>query len=269
MSLYTVTPQAKIADLVAALLLADPDLAGFFGARISVATEEEATSPITEPTLQVVGLEDEAREIRPGGNIRCLVPILIRAYLPVATPALRYLTIPSAPTAGAHVTGTLTGTRGYRLTEVTAEGQSFASSVLSVTVTSKYPVLTMPSPSSASVLGRIVWASPVGMTRYHWAAYVPRAESTWTDTLADADLGDDLAPDPTFRQALVGEIEQVIFANLPLVDGGVQYTHPTPIVTTIKPALNTRRNLMVYSTRIALMTEYGPVHQGVRVGGAL
>lgn len=270
MSLYVTTPQARIAELVADLLAADSDLSGFFGTRISVATEEDAAAPIVSPTLQVVGLEDESRELRPGGNIRSLVPVLIRAYLPVATPALRWLTVPAAPTAGTHVAGALSGARGYRLTEVTEDGESYASAVISVTLSSQSAVLNIPSPSSAAVLGQILYASPLGLTRYQFADYISASATTHTDTRTDTQLGDQLAPDPAYRQALIGEIEQVIFANMPLRDSfGVHYSHPTPIVTTQKPGINARRNLMVYSTKIAFLTEYGPVNQLPRVGGAL
>lgn len=257
--LYDEAPGVVVPRAVAARLQASTELAAFFGSRIFGATFEEATAPITEPTLACVlrGEEDQLRQT--GGVIRLVYVVGVSAFLPAPTPALGWLTVPAAPTLASTAAGALTGSYDYRLTELMSEGESFASARLTLSLASHSPTLTLPAASSGS-LGWRLWRSKAGLTACRWCASIPAGTATWTDTAADATLGDELAPVKGMREQLANVIRAALYGTdneiLPL-DG--HYRSAGGMRATVEePRYAGRRNLMVYPLSARYIAYYNP-----------
>lgn len=268
--LFDESPGVAIPRIVASQLAASADLIAFFGSRIWGTSMEDATTPLRQSALVVTlsGEEDPRRQT--GGRIRLTYVARVAAYLPIPTPAVGWLTIPAAPTAGTHATGSLTGTFGYRLTEITDDGESFASPALAVTVTSKWPQLTLPAPSSASVVGWRVWRTEAGRTAARWAGTAIRSASTWTDSTLDAALGDELAPVRGMREQLANVIRQALYGQdrETLPDGGYYHADAALRVDVLPQSISTRRNMIVYPLEARYPAIYDPEAGELAVGVA-
>jgi hypothetical protein len=269
MGLYAEAPLPLTARLVRDRLASDSELAGFFGARIVSSALEEADLPIRYPTLAVVPLGEEDRQRRPGGWIHAWFVFLIRGYLPVPSPASEAIARPGAPTLAGVVAAGLTGTFRYRLTEVTPGGESFAgddSTAFSVTLVNETPTLAMPAHSAGGLAFRVWRTSLETPRRYNLCGLASKA--TWTDTVPDAGLRDELAPDSNFGSRLQSHVESALTGvdveTLP--ENGVPHVNAALRINTLRPTLLTKRNLMVYGLEARWPTLFNPITKELVVG---
>ena len=243
MSLYTETSTTQIARLLASLLAANTKLAAFFGTdRITVLSRSEAQTPIRKPLLGIV--PQVVKPVRVQGDLEMNLPVSVRLYLPVETPIARR-TAPAAPTVAQGATSTTSGTFWYRISEVDEDGESAASAAVSVTVSSKTPVLTLPATTR---LGFRIWRATSENGQYRYAGLSLGSAGTWSDTVAAADLRDELAPILDWQESLVWEAITTLFTgDAELLEESGRYHADAALEVEPKgPVLVARRNLYFY-----------------------
>lgn len=244
MALYTEAPTSELARLVADKLAAVPGLVSFFGLdRITVLSRAEIQTPIRTPLLAVI--PREVKPVRVGEDLEINLPVLVRIYLPAETPIARRIP-PDAPTATAGDASSTVGTFWYRISDADSEGESAASAPVSITVDHETPVLGLPATTRD---GHRIYRATAEDGQYHCAGLALRGVTTWADTVAEADLRDELAPILDYQEMLVWACIKAIFATPDdemLESGGRYYADAALEVEPRGPVLVTRRNLMLF-----------------------
>jgi hypothetical protein len=243
MSLYTQPSTSKIAELVAARFAADAGLVSFFGAdRIAVLSRAEIQCPIRKALLGVI--PQSVKPVRVGEDLEINLPVLVRAYFPVETPIARR-TAPTGLAVNQGPASGISGTFWYRFSEVDQDGESAASAPVSITVTSHTPRLSFPATTRD---GFRVWRATAEDGQYHFAAVLPAGTTTWDDTVAAAELRDELAPILDYQEMVIWRAIQVLYTDDAemLEEGGQAYADAALEVDLRGPVLITRRNLMAY-----------------------
>lgn len=244
MSLYTEAPTSELARLVAQKLAAVPSLLSFFGSdRITVLSRAEAQVPIRRALLAVV--PREVKPVRIGEDLEIHLPCLVRFYLPVETPISRR-TVPTGLSVAQGATSTISGTFWYRISDVDSDGESAASAPVSITVTLHTPVLTLPATARS---GLRIWRATSEDGQYHLAGRTLAGTTSWADTVAAADLRDELAPILDYQEMLVWAGIKALYADPDaemLEEGGRYHADAALEVEPRGPVLITRRNLMLY-----------------------
>jgi hypothetical protein len=243
LSLYSEPSTSKVARLVAQVLAARPRLVSFFGAdRITVLSRAEASLPIRRPLLGVV--PQSVKPVRVGGDLEFNLPVTVRIYLPVETPIARR-TAPAAPAAATGPVTTTSVDAWYRISDVDQYGESAASAAVHVTTSLRAAALTMPVTTRD---GFRVWRATAEDGQYHFAGLSLGSAGTWIDTVAEADLRDELAPILDYQEALVWEAIEALYTGEAemLEDDGRYHADAALEVTPRGPALITRRNLLLY-----------------------
>lgn len=244
MALYTEAPTSELARVVADKLAVVPGLLAFFGAdRITVLSRAEVQAPIRTALLAVI--PREVKPVRTGEDLEINLPVLIRFYLPVETPIARR-TAPAAPTATAGDASSTVGTFWYRISDADQDGESAASLPVSITVDHHTPVLGLPATTRD---GHRIWRATAEDGQYHYAGLALRGITSWADTVAAADLRDELAPILDYQEMLMWAAIKALFATPDaemLETAGRYYADAALEVDPKAPVLVTRRNLMLY-----------------------
>lgn len=270
MGIYSEKVTAELARITRSVLAADSDLLAFFGAEgIRLCDYEDLEGQIVPPLLAVVpGLEEHVRQME--STVEGMLPIHLFVYLPRATPTNPAITTPSAPSVAQGATGALTGAYRYRVTATTDEGESFASDASSLlTVTGKRITVTVPTISGA--MGRRLWRTEAGRIAYRFLDVIPDNTTTsYTDNLADAYLGDELAPVQLSARNLMDHLRSVLWVGETLHDAGVDHADATLVFRNKADRIIPRRNLRQIVTTAQYGTLYSSVDASVlteRVGG--
>lgn len=244
MSLYSEPSTAKIARLVAEKLAARPRLVSFFGAdRITVLSRAEISLPIRRPLLGV--MPKAVKPVRTSTDLAFELPVTVRAYLPVETPIARR-TPPAAPVAATGPVSTTSVDAWYRISDADSAGESAASAAVHITTTDRSAALTMPATTRG---GFRVWRSDSEDGQYRFAGLSLGSGGMWIDTVAAADLRDELAPILDYQEAIVWEAIEALFADGDaemLEDGGRAHADAALSIDLRGPLLIERRNLHLY-----------------------
>lgn len=243
MSLYVQPSTSKVVELAIRIPAADAGLVSFFGAdRITVLSRSELQIPIRTPLLGA--MPQPVKPLRVGEDLEINFPVLFRVYFPVETPIAR-----RTPPAGLAVTqgpaSAISGEFWYRISDADEAGESAASGPVSITVTNHTPRLAFPVTARD---GFRIWRASERDGQYHFAASVLSGTATWDDTVAAADLRDELAPIPDYQEMVTWACIQALYTNDAemLEDGGRYYADAALSVELRGPFYVARRNLMAY-----------------------
>lgn len=223
MSLYASTIGGQIPRLVASALRADSLLSGILTGVYRVGSRKLRGWQPTPPAV-LVSAESLADSRQAGGAMYGPYQLSIVLLLaPEAAPNL-VLAPPSPPgLAASSGTGPLTGLYHAALTAFSDSGESLIQEIggelqfSSLTVSSKAIVVTPPALNGAA--GFRYFRTEAGKTALKFHGVLNSA-AEFTDSVADGDLQEELAPVQGFGICIRERIRQVLFANETLMEGG-------------------------------------------------
>lgn len=246
--LYTDLLQAKMLRGIRKSLADDQNLLDFFGEEgIRLVSYEELEHTIVPPLLAAVSGQaaNVGRVISGQANLTYTVPILF--FLPRQTPVNPAVPRPTGLAVTAASGGSLTGAFSWRATFWNAAGESWASESVDVSLSGQNASLnfgTIP----AGVLGARVWRTANARTAYRYVETVQpdQLASGWVDDLADAMLGDELAPVQLFVENLKDYLRGVLYAHETIrTDAGVDLCDAALVMADRVDVIDRTRNLRV------------------------
>lgn len=255
--IYADAVQARVLKGIRKAYADDQNVLAFFGANgIREISYEELEHPIRPPFLAIVSGQAKAeRVVSRQADLIYSVPLV--AFLPRQTPANPNVPTPTGLSVAAGAAGPLTGVYAYRLTGWNAEGESWASGEVGVTLSADAADLTFGTIPSG-VTGLRVWRTEAGRTAFRYLETLQAdavALGTWTDAVPDADLGDELAPIRLFGENLKDYLRLVLFAKETLRDeNGVDLCDAALVFGDRVDVIDRARNLRVIGMAAACST---------------
>ncbi len=218
--IYADAVQARILKGIRRAYAGDQNVLAFFGAEgIREVSYEELEHPIRPPFLAIVsGQAKTERVVSRQADLLYSVPLVV--FLPRQTPANPNVPTPTGLSVAAGVPGPLTGVYSYRATGWNAEGESWASAEVSVTLDHEAAVLTFGTIPSG-IVGLRLWRTEAGRTASRYLETIQAdalSAGTWTDSVLDRGLGDELAPIRLFGENLKDYLRLVLFGQETLRD---------------------------------------------------
>jgi len=227
-ALYTPTVDSDTPRLVTNVLRADAELAGFFTSIRQVGYEMllDGWRP-KPPCLLVLPAKLDDRQMT-GVPFYGLFDVTLVAYLYPQTPTTDAVTPPSAPGAVSAASGGNlgAGVYHYALTGFDGSGESPVKTLAGVAQFS--PALTLSVASSTTVTypslsgysGFRLWRTRANGRGFYFHSVLTSA-SPLTDNVADADLGEEMAPIESLGASLTARIRKVLKAGETLREAGI------------------------------------------------
>lgn len=242
---------------IRASIAGDQNLLAFFGDEgIRLISYEELEHTIVPPLFAVVsGQGKPERVISEQANFGYSVPMVM--FLPRQTPVNPAVLRPSAPIVTPVADGPLTGAFSWRATFWNDAGESWASDSVDVELAGESATIdfgTIPS----GVKGARVWRTANGRSAYRYVETVQpdQLAAGWADELADAMLGDELAPIQLFAENLKDYLRGVLYAHETIeAENGEHLADANVILGDRIDVIDRTRNLRI----VGMMAQYGTI----------
>jgi hypothetical protein len=256
--IYTDLVQARMLRGILKSFSDDQNLVDFFGAEgIRLIDYEQLEHTIIPPLFAVVsGRGKPEQVISQQANFSYSVPIIF--FIPRQTPVNPAVPTPAAPIVTPVAAGPLTGSFSYRATFWNDAGESWASDAVPVTLAGESAALdfgTIPD----GVKGARVWRTANGRSAYRYVETVQpdQLAAGWIDDLADAMLGDELAPVQLFVANLKDYVRGVLYAHQTIeTDSGERLADANLVLGDKVDGIDRTRNLRLVSMEAQFGTIY-------------